>query len=594
MKTVRTLRIGDDWNAISIIAMAQQNPLKAVAELVENSIDAGAKKILITRGREGGEAFLSINDDGSGIQVRDDGVPDFDYVATHICDSLKRRQKQQQPDRSVQGEFGIGLLSFWTLGEELTLASAGTDGRNYQMRMGRDSPHYAVSKRRDLVAIGGTDLKIKPLLPGLGRFHGDKIRWYLGAELRDRIRASGVEIVVQDRQARAEFRVEPREFDGQPVRDMGPLATPFGEVQLELYLADDSASGVGLYRSGTRVLASLDEIDRFAGTVWVSGAVEGTIDAPFLRLTPGTRSGIIRDVHFEALMHVLRPVAAKLEARLEERRRAQEEQTSRRLLRSIQRAFREALMGLPNDEYDLFDVERVRGTTRGTSSAAANVDAPSNHESNEPGARPNKPQKDFFNFAGPLHSVRIVPQSAAIRVGDVKSLRAICRDRSRRRVADNVQLAWRVVEGAGTLEPTRGETVDFTAPPTPGRVRISVIAEQHDIRSEAEAVFTIADELIESAPSTSIGQGLPNYTFEPAPAALWRSRFDDAANVIVVNNGHRDFVYASRSAAAQLRYIARLYAKEMVRRTFPGAPADELLERMVELTLHVEDHLRLS
>ncbi len=590
---VRTLRIGDDWNAISIIAMAQQNPLKAVAELVENSIDAGAKKILITRGREGGEAFLSIHDDGSGIQVRDDGVPDFDYVATHICDSLKRRQKQQQPDRSVQGEFGIGLLSFWTLGEELTLASAGTDGRNYQMRMGRDSPHYAVSKRRDLVPIVGTDLKIKPLLPGLGRFHGDKIRWYLGAELRDRIRASGVEIVVQDRQARAEFRVEPREFDGQPVRDLGPLATPFGEVQLELYLAD-SASGVGLYRSGTRVLASLDEIDRFANTVWVSGAVEGTIDAPFLRLTPGTRSGIIRDVHFEALMYALRPVAAKLEALLEERRRAQEEQTSRRLLRSIQRAFREALMGLPNDEYDLFDVERVRRTTRGTSGAAANVDAPSNDESNESGARPNKPQKDFFNFAGPLHSVRIVPQSAAIRVGDVKSLRAICRDRSRRRVADNVQLAWRVVEGAGTLEPTRGETVDFTAPHTPGRVRISVIAEQHDICLEAEAIFTIADELIESAATASIGQGLPNYTFEPAPAALWRSRFDDAANVIVVNNGHRDFVYASRSAAAQLRYIARLYAKEMVRRTFPGAPADELLERMVELTLHVEDHLRLS
>ena len=39
------LKIGDDWNAITIIALSQSNPLKAVAEFVENSIDAGADRI---------------------------------------------------------------------------------------------------------------------------------------------------------------------------------------------------------------------------------------------------------------------------------------------------------------------------------------------------------------------------------------------------------------------------------------------------------------------------------------------------------------------------------------------------------------------
>ena len=41
------LRIGNDWNAITIIALSQSNPLKAVAELVENSIDARATKKLV-------------------------------------------------------------------------------------------------------------------------------------------------------------------------------------------------------------------------------------------------------------------------------------------------------------------------------------------------------------------------------------------------------------------------------------------------------------------------------------------------------------------------------------------------------------------
>src|SRR5690242_12977555 len=107
------LRIGDDWNAITIIALSQENPLKAIAEFVENSIDAGSRSITITRGRERGEHYLEVVDDGRGVPRDESGMPDFRYVATHICDSVKRRLKTDGV-RGVQGEFGIGLLSFWT------------------------------------------------------------------------------------------------------------------------------------------------------------------------------------------------------------------------------------------------------------------------------------------------------------------------------------------------------------------------------------------------------------------------------------------------------------------------------------------------
>ncbi len=120
------LRIGDDWNAITIIALSQSNPLKAIAELVENSIDAKARSVTVTRGRESGRHFLSIRDDGQGVPRDSEGRPDFRYVATHICDSIKRRLKADGT-AGLQGEFGIGLLSFWTVGDELTMTSTGAD-----------------------------------------------------------------------------------------------------------------------------------------------------------------------------------------------------------------------------------------------------------------------------------------------------------------------------------------------------------------------------------------------------------------------------------------------------------------------------------
>jgi hypothetical protein len=61
------LKIGDDWNAIRIIALSQGSPLKAIAEFVEISIDAHAKTITITRGRKHRAHYLSIKDDSHGV-----------------------------------------------------------------------------------------------------------------------------------------------------------------------------------------------------------------------------------------------------------------------------------------------------------------------------------------------------------------------------------------------------------------------------------------------------------------------------------------------------------------------------------------------
>ena len=79
-----------------------------------------------------------------------------------------------------------------------------------------------------------------------------------------------------------------------------------------------------------------------------------------------------------------------------------------------------------------------------------------------------------------------------------------------------------------------------------------------------------------------------------AAGELWRSRFDAERNLIIVNSGHRDFVFATRSRALQLRYLVRLYVKELVLRNFAGASAEQLAERMIELSLYVEDKLKTA
>ena len=588
------LRIGDDWNAITIIALSQDNPLKAVAEFVENSIDAGARLITITRGRERGDHYLEIVDDGRGVPKDEDGAPDFRYVATHICDSLKRRLKSEGA-RGIQGEFGIGLLSFWTVGEELAMSSAAADGRVHEMRMRRHDPGYTVVRRAALLAEPGTRLKIRPLLPGVRQLSGEKIQRYLASELRERIRQSDVRIRVVDRQARKDLPVEPRLFSGELLHHLPVPAAPQGEVYIELYLsAADTANQVGLYRSGTRIVASMAQLEAFQKAPWTEGCLQGIIDAPFLNLTPATRTGVIHDAALESLVLALAPLEARLCELIEERRRAEDERSSRDTLKSIQRAFREAMLALPAEDYDWFDVQAPRRQPSGSGAEPSSGAALDDLGAALPDeSEPLSPQRQFFEFAGPLFSVRISPSACTLPVGARRTLRAVARDASRRPVIENVRYEWCVLEGAGRLEEGAAEYATFVAPEEPALVRVAVQARQGETMCDAGALITVTDSLLpETRESTGAAHGLPGYTLEHAPGQLWRSRLDPERNLIVVNSGHRDYVFAARAKSLKLRYLVRLYAKEMVRRNFPGLRGEELLDRLIELSLYTEEHLR--
>lgn len=585
------LRIGNDWNAITIIALSQSNPLKAIAELVENSIDARATIVTITRGRSEGRHYLEVRDNGQGIPRNAEGKPDFRYVATHICDSVKRKLKAEGI-AGLQGEFGIGLLSFWTLGEELALTSTGADDRAWQMVMKKGDPGYSVKPKRQLFAEPGTQLRVSRLLDGIRSLSGEKIQWYLAAELRDRIRHSGVRITVLDKIARKQYAVEPRQYEGRLLHQLPTVRSTLGDVYVELYLNEPvDTNRVALFRRGTRVLEDISSIDELAKPPWTTRYLQGQIDAPFLNLTPGTRSGIIHDEAYSALLTALLPLEEKLIEMLEAQRRAEEEQASRELLQTIQRAFREAFLALPAEEYDWFNIHSRarRASASGSGVLDRDEEVTFGVRETETG---NGKQRQFFEFPGPLFSVSVSPASSIVRVGEQRTLRALPYDRSRRRVEADLTFRWQIVEGAGALERQNDQEVTFIAPAEPGLVRLAAHITQGDIERSGEGLITVTHELLPQVGTTTIDSaGLPGYTFESAPGESWRSRYDSTHNIIVVNNGHRDFVYAARSKSLKLRYLIRLYCKELVLKNFVGLPQDQLLERMVELSLRTEESL---
>jgi hypothetical protein len=97
----------------------------------------------------------------------------------------------------------------------------------------------------------------------------------------------------------------------------------------------------------------------------------------------------------------------------------------------------------------------------------------------------------------------------------------------------------------------------------------------------------------ENQDNKGTGKGIPGYTFIRAPGEIWRSRFDDKNNLVVINNGHKDYVFAAQKKARKLKYVSRLFAKELVLRNFTGFPAEQLLERMIELSMYMEENLRM-
>jgi hypothetical protein len=294
------LKARDPFELIRWLAYSQPDPRKALAELVQNSLDAGAATVRITRGREESATCLKIFDDGSGVIPEMDRREALQYVATHIGHSRKRHlSPQERLSLMTQGQYGIGLLGFWSLGERLEMRSAVPGHRPHRLILYRDRPGYLIEPLREHLPLGDlwTEVVVFDLdEPALAATAGKRAADYLAAELRGQLLARGVDLAIEDRLSRGAagkiVAVKPAPLVGRPIAGIAAVEVEgFGPAKLDVGLWDgsaDEAPGIAVYCGGTRVADGFHELKAIAldRLPWTDPRLTGTVEYPYFTVPP--------------------------------------------------------------------------------------------------------------------------------------------------------------------------------------------------------------------------------------------------------------------------------------------------------------------
>ena len=601
------LRPQDPFDLIRLLARSQSDPRKAVAELVQNSLDAGARLIEITWFNEKGARALRIWDDGEGVFPELEREEALRRIARTIGHSHKLDlSPAQRREHLVLGKYGIGLIGFWSVGQVLEMKSRVQGGRAHVLRLREDRAQGEVFPSRARL-LGDhptfTEVTVRQVHEAaVGKIRPPRLQAYLANELRGQLLERGATVRIRDRvargRARKEFVVEPRPYLGKPLEEWRELEVPgFENARVELYLVapeEGRRGAVSLSCGGAVVLDDIAEIDGVDAPrePWSGGQLEGVIDFPELHVAPGSRRGFAHDEPVSAFLAALVGLERELTARLEAEADRRAVQSRENLAREIRRAFRSVARQLP--EYDFFAIrpkdpgETIpsgEGSGTGRSSDGTGEPIASATDSQPaPAVSEPEPADDLLYPPGPLARVELTPRSLRLGPLSSRSLRARVLDGDGRPcAATDVHLAWRL-EGPGELEPEE-RRARYTAPDVDPEslreIRIVVTAEQGEVRVESSAaVHVVPPDASERL------KGIPDPHPVSAPGEPWRSRVLDGR--WEYNEAHRDYLAVSDVEARRLRYLIHLFAKEVVLRNFGSPGAAETLERMVEVLTRLD------
>ena len=114
---------------------------------------------------------------------------------------------------------------------------------------------------------------------------------------------------------------------------------------------------------------------------------------------------------------------------------------------------------------------------------------------------------------------------------------------------------------------------------------LTVIARSGGLDARAEVAVAVLREI----PSGQGSEGIPEPELVHEPGAPWRSRMLDGR--WQVNTGHREFRAVAERPALKLRYLAMLFAKEVVVRSHQDPRFERPLEQLVEIVAYADRRL---
>ena len=584
------LRPADPFDLIRWLARSQSDPRKAVAELVQNSIDARARHVAVERRRLRGGPAIVIRDDGEGILPglgRDEALR---FLATNIGASQKRKLTADERRRLViSGQYGVGLLGFWSIGHRMEIRSRVAGSRVQVLRLVEDEARVALD---DIPAeIGApdtfTELVVTELHDTASRaLSSRRLADYLAAELRGPILGSAVEVAIWDMTARGtaqkRFPVTPQPFMGERLQLPAELPVPGqAPLRLELYLARGAERpAIQVSCAGTLVaddIAELHALD-LAVAPWTGCELAGLLDFAAFTVPPGSRRGVVPDGAAEAFVAALGELRPLVEAELKRLERERRTAADRQVVGELRKALRGLRTLLP--QYDLPTVAGGRGDgVEGGGAGAA--------EAGELGVPEEVPlaQPQLFPF-GPLSAVRVVPDPVEVVPGRERRVRAQALDAEGRAIKEGVGYRWSV-EGAGFAVGGEGARPAVSAEGAvrlgaSGRLRVE--AEQEERRAEAMATVVAVEP-----PREEGGLGIPEPVLVDAPGQTWRSHFDGQR--WEVNQMHEDYLALKGEARARLRYLVALLAKDLAQHAHQVPGAKEASEDVVAILALVERNL---
>jgi len=386
--------------------------------------------------------------------------------------------------------------------------------------------------------------------------------------------------------------VRPPRFLGERITGLGPVEVEgFPPIRLELYVAaaqpEDGPHGIGVYSAGTLVAAGFHELAPLGldHAPWTDPRLAGMVDFPAFRVAPGSRRGVLIDAAAEAFADALRRIEPVLDGLLEKLERERAAELDRTLIRDLQRAFRDFYRQRPR--YELLPLHDAKDPGP-AGDGDGRRDEPQAAELESGEAVPLAADAASLLPPGPLAGLRIVPARIRVLTNSVRTIRALAFDESERPLTADVELAWVLLgaEGCALIaDALRADRARLQAAAETCAGEVQVVGRQGDREARAAADVEIVDEL--EGPRAN--EGIPEPELVSYPGEPWRSRMLETR--WQVNTAHPEYRDIDDRPAVKLRYLAMLFAKEVVLRSHQDPRLEVPLEQVVEVAAYADRNL---